>query len=107
MTRFSGEHIEAMVMHKAKSRLSNKQLLAGVCANNAPNMQKAGRNLANGETYGCGAHTAQLVIGDVITAHFSDIVDSCRVREIPQFALPFIFDSASGSFLSQLVQEHC
>lgn len=70
----------AMVKEQGRKRLGEHQLLAGVCADNEATIQSAASRLSNGENYGCAAHMAQLVVGDMMEAHLGGIVDRARVR---------------------------
>jgi len=69
-----------MVQKEATARLGPRQLLAGVCTDNANNVSKSARHLANGEAYGCAAHTANLAMGDLIEARLALLMTKIRVR---------------------------
>jgi hypothetical protein len=75
-----GPHLKGIVDVQVQKHLGPHQLLSAVCADNEPNMQKAGQLLTHGENYGCAAHTAQLLTGDVIQRHLMPITERCRVR---------------------------
>lgn len=75
----------ALLNARVSQRLSKEQIIAAAFGDNAPNIQSAASMVADGEKFGCAAHTAQLVLGAVANAHFGQLLARARVRTLNTF----------------------
>lgn len=87
-------HISAMVNEVTKKHLGENQLLAAACADNAANVQAACARISADENYGCAAHTANLVIGDLIENRLQGVISHTRVCFILLLLFFFVCESS-------------
>lgn len=69
-----------MLTHRYDQRVHARQLVSAVVADNAANLQAAGRALAGPDSVGCIAHTVQLVANHSISPLLDNLFTRVAVR---------------------------
>lgn len=99
-------HLHCMLLSRAQLRLADKQLITASIADNARDVQAAATLLSNGENIGCAAHTAQLVVGDVM-GHLTALIEKVKVIDLSPPPSKASFVLGSCSILPAITSPRC